>query len=230
MSRSKRLIEPNAIEIFGRRRLLVEGGGSAVHLAELQEVDGRSAFDGYHFERASGRGFNEDVSALQAPIWAPKTLCGRAWIMMAVTDDTLAFAFWDEPAVHAPSCKQCLRLLDRSFPSGENAPAVRILAELAAEQVVEFGSAEIRGVPGDQIEALRREGRRAVRERGFKCRSWVRDDLVVLYSDDACDAIPEDVKRQRDRDAAEVMGSVLGGKQAPRIETPWRLRWQTWDV
>ena len=231
MTGREKLIEPNTIQVFGNCLLLVEGGGSAVHLARQDETGGRPAFDQYRFERAESRGFTGDVSTLRPPIWASKTLCGRTWISMAVTDETIAFDLWNEPAVHAPSCKRCLKILDRAFPPTEQSPAVKIIAELAADQVIDYGSAEIRGVPGDQTESLRREGKRAVRARGYKCQSWMRDDLVVLYSEEAYNAIPEDVKLDRQREAlARMSDRLLGGQKPPPGETPWRLRWETWDV
>ena len=109
-------------------------------------------------------------------------------------------------------------------------PAVHILADLAAEQVVDHGNAEIHGVPADQVEALRKVAKQAVRAKGFSVRAYLRDDVVIVWSDAARDAIPVEVQRARDREVAEAMEARYEGVERPPRATPWRLYWSTWDV
>lgn len=109
-------------------------------------------------------------------------------------------------------------------------PAVHILADLAAEQVVDHGNAEIDGVPADQVEPLRKFAKQAVRARGFSARTYLRDDTVFIWSDAARDAIPVEVQRARDREVAEVMDALFQGVERPPLATPWRLYWSTWDI
>src|SRR4051794_16966950 len=110
---STHAIQPNTLELFGRSFLLVEGGGSAVHVATRDEECGRPAFEDYDFALALSRGLVGEEAALRAATWSPRTLCGRAWARMAVTEETVAVDSWCEPGAHAPSCRRCLQILDR---------------------------------------------------------------------------------------------------------------------
>lgn len=221
-------VRVNAIDIGGREYLLAHGTGGTAHLAE-EHAGGRAAFLEEDFESASRLGWRGDPGALLEPRWSEKALCGHRWMCMSPTEETTEF-FWHEvDAVFAPACKRCLRVLDRQFVAPEAAPAVFVLAELAAEQVIASGSAEIRGVPGDQVEALRKQAKKSVRARGFACRSWSMDDLVVIYSDPAFDAIPAEAKEALRRDASDAMDAAFAGEPRHR-PTPWRLYWSTWDI
>jgi hypothetical protein len=220
----------NSIRVADRAFLLVHGSGGTAHLAEEVDEGGRAAFDDDDFQGARRRGFTGEARELQAPRWSPKALCGNEWGCMSPTEETSAFFWFSVEEVAAPECKKCLRKLDALFPQPTAAPAVNILAELAADQVVEHGSAEIYGVPADQVEVLRKQAKKAVRSRGFPSRTVQKDDLVLIYSDAAYEAIPLDVRLARDRVVAETMGIVLEGGQPPPREMPWRLHWSTWDV
>lgn len=219
----------NSIRVAGGEYLLVHGSGGTAHLAAEQRDGGRPAFDDERFEWARRRGFTDDAPALSEARWSPKALCGNQWACMSPTGETAAFFGWAVEEVVAPECKKCLRKLDKLFPAADVKPAVHILADLAAEQVVAHGSAVISGVPADQVEALRKFAKQAVRARGFSAQTYLRDDIVMVSSDAAYDAIPVEVQGARDRDVAEVMGALLAGGQPPHLATPWRLYWSTWD-
>lgn len=221
-------VRVNAIDIGGYAYLLAHGTGGTAHLA-AEHAGGRAAFLDDDVESARRRGWTGDHGELSEPRWSEKALCGHRWACMSPTDETKEFFWHGVNAVFAPACKRCLRVLDRQFIEPQAAPAVFVLAELAAEQVLATGSAEIRGVPGDQIEALRKQGKKSVRARGFACRSWTMDDLVVIYSDHAYDAIPAEAKDALRRDASDAMDAAFAGEPRQR-PTPWRLYWSTWDV
>lgn len=220
----------NSIRVADRDFLLVHGSGGTAHLAEEVELGGRAAFDDADFRGARRRGFIGSAPELRAKRWRPKALCGNEWHWMSPTPGTDAFFWWSAEEVAAPECKRCLRKLDKLFPQPAIAPAVNLLAELAADQVIEHGSAEIYGVPADQVEELRKLAKRAVRSRGYPSRTVHKNNLVLIYSDAAYEAIPLEVRDARDADVAEAMNVVWqGGRPAPR-DTPWRLHWSTWDV
>lgn len=221
-------VRVNAIGIGGAEYLLAHGTGGTAHLA-AEHSDGRAAFLDEDLEDARRRGWTGDPRALSERRWSTTTLCGHRWVCMSPNDETRELFLGEVDTVFAPACKRCLRILDRQFIDPEPASAVFVLAELAAEQVIHTGSAEIRGVPGDQVELLRKQAKKCVRAQGFPCRSWAMDDLVVVHSDAAYDAIPADAKAALLRDAADAMDAAFAGEARQR-PTPWRLFWSTWDV
>lgn len=220
----------NTLRIADRIYLLVHGTGGTAHLAAEQVPGGRAAFLDDDFESASRRGWDGEDVALREPRWSPKSLCGNQWACMSPTEETRSFFHWDVEEVFSPGCRKCLKKLDRHFPEAAVAPAVSILAELAAEKVVEFGSAEIEGVPGDQVEFIRKYAKKSVRARGFRCRSLVKDDAVVIYSDDAYDAIPRETKLARLRQVVDALDLTADGETPLSQPSPSRLFWTTWDV
>lgn len=220
----------NTLRIADGIYLLVHGTGGTAHLAAEQRSGGRAAFLDDDFERAGKRGWEGEDAALREPRWSPKSLCGNEWGCMSPTEETSSFFYWDVEEVFAPGCRKCLRKLDRHFPEAAVAPAVFILAELAAEKVLEFGSAEIEGVPGDQVEPMRKYAKKSVRARGFRCRSLVSDDVVVISSDEAYEAIPRETKLARLRQVVDAIEFIADGETSLSQPPPSRLRWTTWDV
>lgn len=220
----------NILPISDRIYLLVHGTGGTAHLAAEQRPGGRAAFLDDDFEIAGKRGWEGEDAALREPRWSPKSLCGNEWGCMSPTEETRSFFYWDVEEVFAPGCKKCLRRLDRHFPEAAVAPAVFILAELAAEKVVEFGIAEIEGVPFDQVEPMRKYAKKSVRARGFRCRSLVRDDVVVISSDEAYEAIPSETKLARLRQVVDALDLTADGGRPLSQPSPSRLFWTTWDV
>ncbi len=83
----------------------------------------------------------------------------------------------------APNCQKCLAAIDKSFPTPTPDDRIPVLAELAATAVNEHGTAEIVGVPGDQMNALRQAIRADLRKRfGFSTRTFTQDGLLVVSS------------------------------------------------
>lgn len=144
-----------------------------------------------------------------------RTLCGRdAWHL-------------DEDAV-SPSCRRCLSCLDAKLPTPPKHPGLATIIELVVGAVRDHGTAEITGVPGDQLTHLRRGIREAVRqELGFNARTFSRDGLVVVSSDEAM--IPHQSRHMQE--AARRMDAIFSGRDLPPIDdSDWRFRWSTWAV
>jgi hypothetical protein len=106
-----------------------------------------------------------------------------------------------------------------------------LLTELVTRAVVEYGSAQISGVPGDQSENLRAALRRAVKGKGYKIRTYMYGSDVFAMSDDAYAAIPLEIRDRRDREVAERLGKTLAGPEPDRLETAgWRFIWNQWGT
>lgn len=85
-----------------------------------------------------------DRAALEDPRWLETTLCGRRWILMASGEDSE-----DEQAVFAPTCRRCLALMDKLFPQPALDSRFPLTVQIVTDTVIEHGTAEIFGVPGD---------------------------------------------------------------------------------
>ena len=84
-----------------------------------------------------------------------------------------------------PTCRRCLANVDRWFPEPVPDDRIGFLAELAADAVHRYGTAEIVGVPGDQHTVLHRAVREELRRRyGYGAKTLVIDDRVVISSND----------------------------------------------
>jgi hypothetical protein len=147
--------------------------------------------------------------------------------MAAGADELLPL--WRDPAF-APTCRSCLRILDTWFPAADTPAGVHLLAAVVAEEVIQFSSAYITSVPVEQVEAVRRAVRQALRSAGFRSNTAVIDGVVHVWSDDAYQAL----------DPAEIGKSVTGaieramsGSDAPAIERPagpGSIDWHTWVI
>jgi hypothetical protein len=132
----------NVIEVGGRRLLLTATAGDAVHLTREADsgVPGQAAVPDHYvedFERTYYR------ASIVEPKWAERTLCGRDWIMEADRDGE------EGEASSVPSCRRCLALMDKLFPAPELDGRFRLVVQVVTDTVLEFGHAELRGVPGD---------------------------------------------------------------------------------
>jgi hypothetical protein len=197
----------NTLHIGEHVYLIVDGPGGTAHLASEQTEGGRPAFLGREFARARQRGFAGDDASLRARRWSPKAVCGRKWVSMSATDETRAFYWFDVDEVVAPRCEACLEGLDDDLVAPKVEAAVFLLAELAADQVVACGSAEISGVPADQVEHVLKQARESVRSRGFTCESIAVDGGVYMYALSACDE-----------------------GEPPAPSSSWLLQWSTWEA
>lgn len=123
----------------------------------------------------------------------------------------------------APTCQRCLASLDRRFLAPTPHERLDLIAELAAGAVREHGSAEIVGVPGDQVAALRAEIRRVFRRRfGYPGKSWFVSDLLLV----ACDEVTEQIRLDRGSDV--VRSLYQGAPTGPVDDSGWRIHWHTW--
>lgn len=206
--------------------LLVETGGAAVHLAaETADGAGHSALP-RHWSKDKANALianlaSDTLHELMASRWSSRTLCGRQWSVMAAGEAGPLYP--DQLVQLAPTCQRCLASLDRRFPTPAPDERLGLLAELAADAVQEHGSAEIIGVPGDQVAALRAEIRRVFRQRfAYPGKSWFVNDLLLI----ACDEVTEQVRL--DRGSAVVRSLHQGAPTEPVADSGWRIRWHTW--
>lgn len=215
----------NVIRVGGREFLLTVGGGEAVHLAREAGDDEESvaaALDPCLGDLAAAY----DGAALEELRWLGTTLCGRRWILMASGEDSA-----DGEAVFAPTCRRCLALMDKLFPEPVRDPRFPLVVQVLTETVVEYGTAEILGVPGDQQAALRGEVRAAVRKRtGHGMETYAHESMVVFV----CQPIFDLHTGEHARMAAEAMdrvaASLLGGEPAAPMPSPVRLSWDAWAI
>jgi hypothetical protein len=217
----------NALVIAGERMLLVEtAGGTAVHLAaETPEGEGRPAVPDAWL-RSETLGYVADIASydrqeLESTRWSTRSLCGREWTAMAAGDGGPLYR--DQPIQYAPTCRRCLASLDRRFPVPSPDERVELVVELAARAVEEHGSAEIIGVPGDQVASLRTELRRLFRQRfGHAGKTWLVNDLLLV----TCDQATEQVRLA---ERQEVVRSLYQGAiTVPVDDSGWRIHWHAW--
>lgn len=220
----------NAIVVDGKALLLGQaGGGLAVHL--VPNTDGsseaRAAVPPTWLHRG-GRGYVESIAnyspaLLLEPCWSPRTLCGIEWQSMAAGEGG-PLRGSQEPAL-APTCRRCLTSLDRRFPNPTPDDRISLLAVLIAQAVEEHGSAEVLGVPGDQLKSLRAAARRELRRRlGYDGKTYVHGDFLLVTCDEATEQVRLDMAQET------VKSMPLGIPDGrPRDESGWRLRWDTWS-
>lgn len=208
----------NALNVADRSMLLTRTAtGTAIHLAaEATATDARAATpDGIDRSR------NEPADELLDDRWSPVALCGRAWTVMAddFADDTGRVVARPE----APTCRQCLAVIDKAFPTPIPDSRIGVLAELAATAVNEHGTAEIVAVPGDQMNSLRRSIRAQLRQRfGFSTRTFTQDGLLVASS-------PE-TRHLIEQTAASAMTDLDLEDRTKIDDSDWRFHWATWSV
>ncbi len=209
----------NVIEVSGKQFLLTATAGDATHLtrkADTEERGQAAVPDRYaeDFERSYDR------AAILEPAWAVTTMCGRPWILMeGVRDGEGA-----DEARYAPTCRRCLSLLDRLFPAPKLNDRFPLIVRVILDIVLEHGTAEIIGVPGDQQAALRREVRAEVRKlTGYGMTTYAHETIVIFV----CDPIYDLHADEHRRSGAEAMDAFLSGKPVLR-QSPTRLSWRTW--
>lgn len=232
----------NSLRIGDREYLLAVGGGWAIHLVPeaADAEDRRPAVPAEDLDPRTP-GFNPDAAgydrdALTALRWRPMTLCGRAWGIMAA-GELGPIHHWASPDMSpdlAPTCRTCLRSIDRFFPPPAMDDRVRLLAHLAADAVAEHGSAEITGIPGDQLPGFRSRVRQELRRRGFHSNTLVHGDRCLVVSDEAHNAIPQEIRDQRFREAlASIPNPLLPDSKAeePVVrDRPWCFDWDAWEI
>jgi hypothetical protein len=102
------------------------------------------------------------------------------------------------------SHRRCLASLDKLFPEPQRDDRFPLVAQLAADLVIEHGYAEITHVPGDQQSALRKHVRLAVRRRtGHTIQTFAHESMVIFV----CEPIRKLHETENIRDAAEAMSN-----------------------
>lgn len=216
--------ELNTITVIDRELLLVDvGGGSETHLARAAVHGGRAAVED---DDVMPPVAHDDVHELK---WENTTLCGRTWQSMAPGSDDLTLV-WQEVAF-APTCRSCLRVVDRWLPTADEPVGLNVLSAVVAERVAEFSSAYVTGVPGEHLEITRRAIRKALRDIGLRSNTHVVDDLLAVWSDDAYQALDPAVLTARLDAAFRRIGLVANdGGAVEATPPPEPINWHTWVV
>ena len=209
----------NLIEVSGKQFLLTATAGDATHLThEAGSGENRQAAVPEHYVEDFERTY--DMAAILEPKWAETTLCGRQWILMEGERDGQE----EGEARYAPSCRRCLALLDKLFPAPELNDRFPLIVRIVADTVLEHGTAEILGVPGDQQAALRKEVRAEVKRRtGYGLTTHAHESMVIFV----CDPIYDLHADEHMRRGAEAVDAFFSGKPVPH-QPPTRLSWRTW--
>lgn len=208
----------NALNVADQLMLLTRTAtGTAIHLtAEATATDARAATP----DRVD-RSRQEPDDALLDTRWSPVSLCGRSWTVMAddFADHTGRFV----ARAKAPTCRQCLAVIDKAFPTPVPDGRIGVLAALAAAAVNDHGTAEIVGAPGDQMNALRRAIRTELRQRfGFSTRTFTQDGLLVASS-------PE-TRHLIEQTAVRAIADLDLDSRTKVDDSDWRFHWTTWST
>lgn len=128
----------------------------------------------------------------------------------------------------APTCRRCLALIDRHFPKPTRDSRLILVAQLAADVVVDQrGYVEIHDVPGDQHDELRKAVRTLIRQRtNHAVRTHVINEIVYVE----CPAIHDQWADKGMREAVEALDAAYKGEPPPRMERDWMISWAAWDV
>lgn len=219
----------NVITVGTKEFLLTGGSGEAVHLAREAEPDavGRTPFHDWRLnpKRDEGRRLRQqyDLDSLKAPRWAETTLCGRQWISMVRSEEE--DPVYGREGAYVPTCRRCLALMDKLFPEPELDDRFPLVVQLVTDTVLEHGTAEILGVPGDQQAALRREVRAAVREQtGNGMETYAHESMVIFV----CRPIYDQHAEEQAHMAREAMDRFFRGEPSAPVQSPTRLSWNTW--
>lgn len=221
----------NSIVVDGQPLLLAETtGGRAVHLIESTtgSSDARPAIPPAWLNRA-GPDYVDSIAnyasaRLLDPAWSIRTICGIEWEAMAA-DERGPLRSWQHPAL-APTCRRCLASLDRQFPEPTPDDRIDLLAVLIAQAVEEHGSAEVLGVPGDQLKPLRKAARRELRRRlGYDGKTYVHGDLLLV----TCDEATEQARLSAASEAIKSMPLGIPDGRSPD-DSGWRIRWDAWST
>jgi hypothetical protein len=129
----------------------------------------------------------------------------------------------------SPTCRRCLGLIDKLFPEPELDVRFPLVVQLVTDTILEYGTAEIFGVPGDHQAALRRQVRTAVRKRtGHAMKTYAHESMVVFV----CQPIFDQHAEEHARMAAEAIDraavKLLGGEPVAPMPSPMRLSWDAW--
>lgn len=213
----------NELSIAGKRYLLV--GVSSSHLAgpAVGAFGARGALAAWR-TGVEPWAASYDLDTLFAPIWNPRTLCGLEWIEMEPGDGPPF-----DPAgtsVHAPSCRNCLRIISADLESGTPDGRIPLIVGLVVDEVLAGAGTVVTGVPGEQLEPLRSAIRRRLRNLRVPCRTYPLGGDLHVVSEDLWNDMPEDRKAQIGVQAAEAVADAIQGRPVRRQG----IDWGTWGV
>ncbi|OHV30306.1 hypothetical protein BBK14_16715 [Parafrankia soli] len=224
----------NAVDVGGAPMLLtVTSGGDVIHLARAADSasSGRGAAHDFYFDPSrpwlSPTAAHYAWEELLAPRWAETTLCGKVWAVMVGGEGGPLRE--DGEVAFAPTCRRCLALIDRFYPTPHADQRFSLVAQLAADVVCEQGFAEVRGVPGDQQTELRKRIRKLVRARtGYGTKTFCRE--TTIYAE--CRDIYDQHASAHARVAAEALSEFLtaDGEAPSGRPADWVVSWEAWDV
>jgi hypothetical protein len=222
----------NEICVSDRRLLIVQtGAGTATHLVSTESAleRAKSAVPGHWLDRTSNLRLpsvaNYPADELVALCWSKRTLCGIAWQAMAIADDQIPAAA-NQRSLLVPTCRRCRTTIDKAFPEPTTDARVELVASLIATAVETYGSAEVLGVPGDQMKQLRVATRRELKRRlGFAGTTSIAMDRLIVTCDQATELARQVMNRQA------VTTIRLDGKdRVPMPDPDWRIHWTAWSV
>lgn len=138
----------------------------------------------------------------------------------------------DDDEAFVPTCGRCLHIATKSLIGSPVDDRVGLVASLAVEAVVGFGSAVVCNVPGDQVEPVRVAVRRQLRARRLRCRSCLNGGVLLVWSDDAYNAIDPARKEELEQEANARIDAMYADRRhdepPPLPDQTDRVDWNTW--
>lgn len=213
----------NELVIRYVRYLLV--GVSSSHLARLAQAteQGRGALAEWRTGMEPWAA-SYDLDSLRDPIWSPRTLCGLEWIEMEPGDGPP----FDRagPSVHAPGCRNCLRIVSRDLASVAPDDRIPLIVGFVVDEVLADAGSVVTGVPGEQLEPLRSAIRQRLRSLGIPFRTYPLGGDLHVVSEELWDDMAEDRKAEIGAQAAEAITDAIQGRPVPRRG----IDWGTWGI
>lgn len=211
----------NTITVHQRPYLLARVGAAAHLVAEAGAAEPRRAIAAHNGHARLNSAYDE--ADLVDARWRASTLCGRPDWFMAPTEVGSAYELaWlgDGEPVYAPTCRQCLRILDHQFapPDADDRLPWNVIR--CVEELERWGCFMIDGVPPEQMDLLRDRVRTECRRRGWRFQSSAMDRRLNATSENSLSA---ERRALVDRDAWERMGMVESEVRPPRPS--WQFGW-----
>jgi hypothetical protein len=121
--------------------------------------------------------------------------------------------------------------MDKLFPEPKLDNRFPLVVQLVADTVLEYGTAEILGVPGDHQAALRMEVRTAVRKRtGHGMETYAQESKVVFVCQPIYDQHAEEYARMAAAALDRLFAEPLDTEPVAPLTSPIRLSWDSWSI